>query len=474
MHHMPKASTFPQENLPPKLNEVTQAITGVTQAPVELIVNTCLSAMSLASQALVVFQHSDGRTSPVSLYNVVIAESGERKTAVYNQVMKPILEFEKQAFKTYSEQIKVYEADSQTWNAINKTIIKKIKKNEEKGIDNTSAKDKLREHYAVQPVPPRLPKLLYNDATYEAIVKGLSENIGSAGLVSDEGGGILNGRAMNNSPLFNQLWDGGSFDIERKNHRLVIDNSRFSILILTQHSEFKSFIKKRGERALGNGFFARCLWSVTTSTQGQRTLTSEIKNDDTSLEQFHKRITELLVLTAKNTKPKVLRFSSEAETRFSEFNDFIEKQITIDINKHDSLPGILSKIPENIIRLTSLIHFFYGFEGEEISVKTLNNVILIVQYYYNQVVDLLTLGMEKVEKDADVLHKWLLNLPSNSNSTYTAIARTYVRRYGPYQLRDSIRFTKALKILEDCGRISINRQKNTNGSTAQLIQIHRN
>lgn len=465
---------FPQQHFPPQLNCVTQVISGRTQAPVELIMGTCLSAMSLASQALVIFQYSDGRTSPVSLYSVVIAESGERKTAVFNQVMKPILEFEKEALKAYSEQLKVYEADSQAWKAINKSIIRQITKNEQQEEDNTSEQERLREHYAEKPEPPKLPKLLYNDATYEAIVKGLSENIGSAGLVSDEGGGVLNGRAMNNSPLFNQLWDGGSFDIERKDHRLIIDNSRFIILILTQLNEFNNFIKKRGERTLGNGFFARCLWSVTTSTQGKRTLPSGIKNDDESLENFHRRINELLTLTAQNTPPRILHFSVEAEEIFSQFRIQIENLILRDGNKHSALPGVLSKIPENAVRLAALIHFFYEFKGNEISKNTLGNIITAIEYYYNQVVALLTKGVSREEKDAEVLHKWLLNIPRNPNGIYTAIARTYARQYGPYQLRDSLRLTKALKVLEDCGRVSIIRQKNTNGSMTQLIQIHRN
>ncbi|CAI2040982.1 Uncharacterised protein [Serratia fonticola] len=231
MNYMPQNTEFPQEYFPKKLNQMTQAISDKTQAPIELIVSTCLSAMSLASQALVMFQYRDGRVSPVSLYNVVIAESGERKTAVFNQVMKPILDFEKQTRGTYLEQVNLYDADLQAWKAINKSIIKVIRKNEEQGIDNTHEKKRLREHYTEKPKPPKLPKLIYNDATYEAIVKGLSGNIGSAGLFSDEGGGVLNGRALNNSPLFNQLWDGASIDIERKDHRLVIDNSRFVILI---------------------------------------------------------------------------------------------------------------------------------------------------------------------------------------------------------------------------------------------------
>ncbi|WP_337264562.1 MULTISPECIES: YfjI family protein [unclassified Serratia (in: enterobacteria)] len=473
MNYMPENTDFPKEHFPPQLNGVTEVISGRTQAPVELIMGTCLSAMSLASQALVIFQYSDGRVSPVSLYNVVIAESGERKTAVFNQVMKPILDFEKQAQKAYLEQVNLYDANLQAWKAINKSIIKLIRKNEEQRLDNTAEQERLRVHYTKKPEPPKLPKLIYNDATYEAIVKGLSENIGSAGLFSDEGGGVLNGRALNNSPFFNQLWDGASFDIERKDHRLVINDSRFVMLILTQLNEFDSFIRKRGERTIGNGFFARCLWSVTTSTQGQRNYQSGIKSDDDDLEHFYKRINELLTLTAENTPPKILHFSHESEVYFTEFQRHIENQIMIDKNKHNALPGILSKIPENVVRLATLIHFFCEFEGKEIDKCTLEHVIFAVKYYYGQIVNLLTQVVGKEDRDAKILHHWLLKNPIIPGNVSQCMAKTRVRRYGPYQLRDGTRLDRALKILEEHGHISISRERNHNGSITQMININR-
>lgn len=466
-------SEFPLQHFPRQLNGVAQAIADRTQAPVELIVGTCLSAMSLASQALVTFEHSDGRRSPVSLYNVIIAESGERKTAVFNQVMKPILEFEKQSLKAYSGKVKVYEANMLGWKAINKSILNLIRKKEEQGKDNTCEHERLREHYLEKPEPPKLPKLIYNDATHEAIVKGLSENIGSAGLVSDEGGGVLNGRAMGNSPLFNQLWDGVPFDVERKDHRLIINDSRFVILVLTQLNELNSFLKKRGERAIGNGFFARCLWSVTTTTQGQRQQSSGIKCDNLNLDKFHQRISELLELTISNASPRTLCFSPEAEKKFSIFQNEIENLIAVDRNKHSALAGILSKIPENAVRMATLIHFFYEFEGDEIGQGTLEHIIQAIKYYYNQVVKLLTVRMDKGEEDARNLYQWLLNGPINQRGMCTRVAKTHVRRYAPYQLRDGARFNKALKILEEYGNITICKERNVNGSVYQIIEINR-
>jgi len=209
MNTNPLNTNFFNLTFPIRFEEVIQSTQAKTHAPKELIAGVQLSVMSLGAQGRVMFEHSDGRRSPVSLYSIVLAESGERKTAVCNLLQKPIQDFQKKQLKNYEEKLKVYEADLQSWAVINKTITRQIRKSIEKGGDSVSEQDKLRKHYINKPKPPKRPKILFSDATPEAIIQGLVESIGTLGLSSDEGGVIFNGRAMGNTPLFNQLWDGG-------------------------------------------------------------------------------------------------------------------------------------------------------------------------------------------------------------------------------------------------------------------------
>ncbi|UUL29917.1 DUF3987 domain-containing protein [Escherichia albertii] len=312
MNTNPISTNFSKLVFPQRFEEVTEAIQTITHAPAELITGVQLSVMSLAAQGVVVFEHSDGRRSPVSLYSIVLAESGERKTAVCNLLQKPIQDFQKKHLKTYEGKINIYEADLQSWAVINKTITRQIRKNLEKGGDSVSEQEKLRKHYINKPTPPKRPKLLYSDATPEAITQGLVESIGTSGLISDEGGVIFNGRAMGNTPLFNQLWDGGGVDVERKGHRLNIDDARLMTLIVTQKNELILFRKKHSTRVQGNGFFARCLWSGTTSTQGIRTHQSDVQVDTSVLDKFNKRVEELLEQTLAGTTHYVMHFSADA------------------------------------------------------------------------------------------------------------------------------------------------------------------
>lgn len=153
MNTNPISTNFSKLVFPQRFEEVTEAIQTITHAPTELITGVQLSVMSLAAQGVVVFEHSDGRRSPVSLYSIVLAESGERKTAVCNLLQKPIQDFQKKHLKTYEGKINIYEADLQSWAVINKTITRQIRKNLEKGGDSVSEQEKLRKHYINKPTP---------------------------------------------------------------------------------------------------------------------------------------------------------------------------------------------------------------------------------------------------------------------------------------------------------------------------------
>lgn len=469
MNTVPVNMNFSELVLPILFDNVTNTIQAITHSPVELIAGTQFSVMSLAAQAQVVFEHKDGRRSPPSLYSVVIAESGERKTAVLNLLQKPIQDFQKKQLKNYEDKVRVYEADLQAWAAIKKTITRQIRKNIEKEEDSAYEQGKLREHYINKPKPPKRPKLLYSDATPEAMVQGLVDSIGTSGLISDEGGVIFNGRAMGNTPLLNQLWDGGSVDVERKGHRLNIDDARLMTLIITQKNELILFRKKHGARVQGNGFFARCLWSVTTSTQGMRTHQSDVSVDTAALDGFYKRVEELLELTLSGTSPCVLHFSADADRRFALYQNQIEQRILIEKGGHDALPGILSKLPENVVRLATLLHFFYKFEGDEINKETLEHVFKIVEYYYQQAVRILTASLSSEEEDAEKLREWLM---TGRFRGVTKMIKSEIRRYAPYQLRDGARFNKALKCLEETGSISLRIFRNSNGTVSQMVHFN--
>ena len=69
-------------NLPPDIFEVVCEAHELTRAPIPMIVSSVLTAMAFAVQAKGNVVRFNDAVSPVHLFTLVIAESGERKTTV--------------------------------------------------------------------------------------------------------------------------------------------------------------------------------------------------------------------------------------------------------------------------------------------------------------------------------------------------------------------------------------------------------
>jgi hypothetical protein len=101
---------FPFNAFPTSLRETIFDIEECTQAPGEMIALTLLSGLSLACQSLINVKITDTMKSPVSLYSFVIADSGERKTAVERLLLKPFHEHDLRVLLQYEKQKKEHEA----------------------------------------------------------------------------------------------------------------------------------------------------------------------------------------------------------------------------------------------------------------------------------------------------------------------------------------------------------------------------
>ncbi|WP_330985126.1 MULTISPECIES: YfjI family protein [Enterobacterales] len=461
---------YPIEHFPIFVRQTIEELQKSSQAPVEMVADVVLGAISLACQSLAMIEHRDGRISPLSLFLCIIALSGERKSGVYNEVIRPFLLFEKKVKEEYILQREAYEAELAAWKAIEKAILKKIGKFTEKKLDTTELKETLKFHYTQKSVAPRLPKLIYTDATPDAVLKGLSVNIATAGLMLDEGGIFFKGHGHRNLPVYNQAWDGVSLEVDRKDHTLVIDNCRFTMLLMIQPDELKAYLKRYGNHAFGSGFFPRFLITGVNSMQGKRDNTQPKNVNREIIDKFYHRITEQLEQMLKNDKPRGLTLSRDAQEYLAGFQNRLESRMVTDTNLHTALPSILSKAPENVVRIAGLFHQFSGYESNEVDVSLIKSAIQIVSYHYQQVINLLVCGCGSSDDDAEVLYGWLISGPFHNS---IQVARPMIRRYAPSHLRDRYRLYKALAVLEEDGRVRIYDHKNSNGTTTVMVQIFR-
>ncbi|MER2910069.1 YfjI family protein [Morganella morganii] len=465
-----KYGLYPNADFPDDLSSVIFELSSNVQAPCELIGSTIISAISLACQGLINIQYPDDRMKPCSLYNIVLAGSGERKSAIYSLVMKPFLDYEKKSNDEYNNQCKKYKANLLIWKAKEKVLLANFRKKISTNQNSDQEKYSLEHHLMNEPEKPKKIKLIYNDTTPEALKWGLHDNSPCAGLMSDEANIFFSGRAKNEPEFLNQLWDGLPYDVERRTTPGITVDARFTMLLMVQNSLFIKYYKKFGERAGGSGFLSRFLLTTVNSTQGNRVAIPG-KPGNNELNKFHERINFFLSFmdSKKNETVTQLTLSKAACKHYYAFYNITER---MNFNhRNDIIISILSKAPENAIRLAALLSYFEDDKSTEISEKIIIGAINIIVYYVNQAIHLLTEDVSTAVEDAGFVYDWLVNRQKSIRlNQHSCISKIYVQRYiSRNHLRNKTRLDAAIKILVEQGLLCTKLQQNANGSVSTVI-----
>ncbi|MBY5938091.1 DUF3987 domain-containing protein [Marinobacter nauticus] len=104
------------------------------QAPPPLTLLVCLVAASTATQSLYDVERPAGGQTSLSLYGLLIADSGERKSSLINYFFKPIQEAEIAAEKEHQKRILQWQRDFQIWEIHRKELKKRLSKAIERDI----------------------------------------------------------------------------------------------------------------------------------------------------------------------------------------------------------------------------------------------------------------------------------------------------------------------------------------------------
>ncbi|PTT50717.1 DUF3987 domain-containing protein, partial [Aeromonas sp. HMWF015] len=216
------------ENILAPLDDVSHA----TKAPEFMILSQMLSVMSIAAQPLADIRTPVGMQLPVSLYFLILAASGERKSTVDKLLMKSIREYEHSlATKTESEYAN-YVIELELWEVKKKTLRKGLEKIHQDRADLNEITEEWRLHQSCKPIQPITTRVLIDDISGAKLKMMLSEKNSSLALTSDEGGTLLSSELIKDHSLFCSLWSGQTIRIDRANNtELLIDGARLTISI---------------------------------------------------------------------------------------------------------------------------------------------------------------------------------------------------------------------------------------------------
>ena len=366
-------SPYPLEALPNGLVDAVREVLEFVQCPIALAACSALSTLSVSAQHLANVRRAEGLTSPVSLYTLAIAESGERKSSVDKHFTTAITAWEANQVELAKPDVKRFLVEHDSWLMQYEGLKQKIKETAKQQKPTENLTTHLLQLKHDEPIAVRVPRLIYGDATPEQLSYALAKNWPSAGVLSSEAGivfgshGMSGDSAMRNMALINILWDGGTHTIDRRtSDSYRVQDARLTMGLAVQADTVRNFFNNSKGLARGTGFLARFLIAWPDSTQGNRPF-KEPPTAWPKLTIFSERITQLLnkipVFTdAGGISPFTLDFSNDAKKAWIDFHNDVELELRHGGDLADA-KDVASKAADNVARLAALFHL-YECQGE--------------------------------------------------------------------------------------------------------------
>jgi putative DNA primase/helicase len=451
---------YPVEALPTIVRLAAEEVVGFVKAPMPLIAVSAMAALSLAIQAHVDVERAERLTGPTGLFMLAIADSGERKSTCDGFFTKSIRDYEAQAQEDAKPLVKEYETDLEIWEAKRAGLKERIKVLSKDGKPSTKEERELHDLDQSVPVAPRVPRLIYGDATPEALQHSLAKRWPSGGVVSSEAGSVFGSHGMGkesvmrNLAALNQLWDGASLPVERRSSEsYTVRGARLTMALQIQESTLSAFFDSSKGLARGTGFLARFLVSWPASTQGMRPFT-EAPTNWPALAAFNDRMAAILARPVPIDEegalaPAMLKLSPEAKAAWVILHDQIEAMLLSGGELYD-VRDVASKTADNAARLAALFHVFEGHMGP-IGIDSMEAGACIAAWHLNEARRFLgELSMPSDLANPMRLEAWLVDYCRREKTE--KVSTRAIQQYGPSGLRDKETARAAIAELEEMGR----------------------
>ena len=455
-----QAQPYPLDALPPLIHGAVEEVCGFVKAPVPLVAMSALAALSLGIQAHTDVQRAEKLEGPCSLFLCCIADSGERKTSCDGYFTKALRDYEAREREAAKPLIQAYETDLDVWKSKRGGVQEKIKSLAKDGKPTNLLENQLHDLDRDKPNAPRVPRLIYSDATPEGLALELVKGWPSGGIFSNEGGVVLGGSgmgkesAMRNMARLNQLWDGKIGSTTRATTESYGETTaRLTMSLQVQEPTLRAFFDNTKGLARGTGFLARFLVAWPESTMGTR-MFSPPPDNWPALAGFNNRLTAILDRQAPVDDngiltPAMLTLSPDAKKAWVEFHNQIETMLGTGGELYD-LRDVGSKAADNVVRLAALFHIFAGSIGP-IDVDCVESAVKFITWHLLEAKRFLgELAMPTEVANPMRLESWMLDWCRREGTDQ--VSTRQIQQFGPGGLRDKAAYTNAVKELAELGR----------------------
>lgn len=442
----------------PLIIEAVEYLHNRVQAHREMCLLAILSAIATAQQGLINVEQIHGGFTPSSLWIWITAKSGERKTALMKMALKVIYEHQRKHRKKYVEELKDYEKQCEIYNNKRKHLMKEHRKALASG-DNDAIEIAALDLSDLKNEKPQRPisrDVVFEDIMPEALQWEFFRGLGNAALISSEGGTILGGPVVRNLAFLSSAWSNESYYVHRKSSTsFVLEDIRLTFALAAQPVALDKFISKKGEEAKGIGLFARCIYCNAISTQGYRTETPNKSTYEEGGKRYNDRLSEIMNtyeerMIEENGERHLVEFEEDCKPRAWEIYMKIENELK-EGGMYEYVTEHASKLFENITRVAGNLTYFEKGEGAKISYAILHDAAKICFHFSRDYLEYFQPQPDYIE-DAKVLFEYFV---AQQEYGKRYVAKTPLRRSGPYRLRNMDRLNRALENLANEGYIQV-------------------
>lgn len=447
---VPAPEPYPVAELGPILSPACESLRRVIQAPDAICGASLLAVASLAVQGLADATNS-GRDHPLSLWFLSVAESGERKSAVDSEAMRPAREHERGLARAYEAEAEVHRTAMEEWEARCSKARVNAKKSGGAGLS-----DALRE-IGPAPPPPLRPIVVAADFTAEGLAKLLAAGLPSMGAFTDEAALVFGGHGMSKEAVTRtagtlcKLWDRGSLDrIRAGDGPMKLEGRRLALHLMAQPVIAERALSD--EVLAGQGFLARCLISWPESTAGSRPYRRENLADDAALTRYRARAAHLfsrpLAMTpgARNElQPPLLPLALDAFQVWESLHNAIEREMAPG-GRFASVKPWASKTPEQALRIAGVLTLFEHADASAIDAATMERAAELALWHLGEAARLAgTAALSPEVRNAEALLAWA------HENRHARVYSTMALNRGPARIRENEIFRQAMGELERAG-----------------------
>ncbi len=374
---------FPVDALPADLAAYVQAVAESTQTPVDMAGTAVLSILSVCLQGKYRVQGKADWQEPLNTYSLIIATPSERKSAVLNQMLRPL--------NAYEAQYNQRNASLVESSRMRKRILEKRQRVLEDQIAKGKADEREMERIAAEiaAFEEEQPLQLYvDDITTEKLVSTLAVNKGRAALISSEGGifDTLAGIYTRNVNIDVMLkgYSGDPIRVDRIGRQSeCVMNPALTVLLMAQPDVVSAVLGNKTFR--GRGLTARFLYCLPISKVGKRNADSNPVPDGVT-DSYERKLYNLLE-DEYRASPKIILLSEDAREQLLSFSKELEPKLA---GEYADIADWAGKLVGNTMRIAALlcragIMLSHEFLEEEkplvVDGKTMEGAIRLGRYF---------------------------------------------------------------------------------------------